>query len=76
MNAAKHSSSPPGSTRPLKQLRAAASKWLLKDGMDITYVGGDGVAMKLVQTGCCHAFVACGVPAEQVAVLAATPLRV
>lgn len=76
MNAAKHSSSPPGSTRPLKQLRAAASKWLLKDGMDITYVGGDGVAAKLVHTGCCNAFVVCRVPAGRIAVLAATPFRV
>ena len=76
MIGAKHTSSPPASPRASKQLCAAASKWLLKNGMDITYVGGDGVAMKLVHTGCCHAFVACGVPAEQVAVLAATPLRV
>ena len=76
MSAVKHSSTPPASPRPLKQLCEAASKWLLKEGTDITYVGGDGVAAKLVHTGCCNAFVVCRVPAGRIAVLAATPFRV
>jgi len=76
MSAVKHSSTPPASPRPLKQLCEAASKWLLKNGMDITYVAGDGVAAKLVQTGRCYAFIVCGVPEERIAVLAETPLRV
>ena len=77
MNAAKHSSSPPGSTRPLKQLRADATRgeFTVKQDCDIMWRRG-GVSAKLVQTGCTYAFVLCDVPAERHAVLAATPFRV
>ena len=60
---------------PHHKTRMPQIKWLLKEGMDITYVGGDGVAMKLVHSGRAHVFVACGVPSGRIAVLAETPLR-